>query len=132
MTNRHAKERRLRALLVQRAIETDAPLLAARLHRYAQREGISWAELAHRLGTEEEGLNRIACCYPPRTELFVADVEAIAQVGGVETDRLLPILRRLQVTEALAERAAETRGAYVTDQSLLAAREREEPQREDE
>lgn len=132
MTDTNAKERRLRALLVRRAIETDAPLLAARLNRYAQSEGISWAELARRLGVEEDGLNRVACCYPPRGEQFLADAEAIAQTGGVETARLLPVLRRLQVTEALADRAAETRAAFTVDQTLLAAREREEPESEEE
>jgi hypothetical protein len=132
MTDSNVKERRLRALLVRRAIETDAPLLAARLNRYAHNERISWAELARRLGAEEYGLNRIACCYPPREEHFLADVEAIAQTGGVETARLLPVLRRIQVTEALADRAAETRGAYTTDQTLLAARDREETEKKDE
>lgn len=132
MTNINAKERRLRTRLVRRAIETDAPLLAAQLHRYAHNERISWAELARRLGAEEDGLNRIACCYPPREEQFLADVEAIAQHAGVETARLLPVLRRLQVTEALADRAAETRAAYLADQTLLAARDREEPESEEE
>lgn len=128
MTDTNVNERRLRTLLVRRAIETDAPLLAARLYRYTQNERISWAELARRLGVEEDRLNRIACCYPPREEQFLADVEAIAQHTGAQTARLLPVLRRLQVTEALADRAAETRAAYVVDQTLLAARDREEPE----
>jgi hypothetical protein len=125
--NPQAYERRLRAGLVRRAIETDAPLLASRLHRYAAAEGMTWAELALSLDGTADGLNQVAICRPPRPESFVADVEAIA-ADYVAADRLLLLLRRLQVLEALADPANETSGSQETEMghaTLLAARDRE-------
>jgi hypothetical protein len=123
-------ERRLRARFVHRAIETAAPLLATALHRYATTEGMTWAELAQSLDCSIDALNQIAICRPPRPEHFVADVEAIA-ADYIDVDRLLPLLRRLQVIAAFVEHAVRTSEQQQTKQervTLLAARDRENEQ----
>ncbi|MCW3052304.1 MAG: hypothetical protein JWN14_1474 [Chthonomonadales bacterium] len=127
-SNSDAYERRLRAQFVRRALQDDTPLLASALHRYAVAEGQTWTELAQALGCSVDGLNQVALCRPPRPESFVADVEAIA-ADYVDADHLLPLLRRLQVFAAFAERAAEApvdRNAEPGRAMLLAARDREE------
>jgi hypothetical protein len=119
-----AQERRLRAWLVQRAIETAAPLLAAPLDAYAQAEGMDWMALANSIGCAPDDLNRIALCRAPRAARFVEDVHEIAE-GCADPDRLLPLLRRLQILETFrADRAAESHAAYQDDHTLLAARDR--------
>ena len=85
-------EERLRAELVRRAIETEAPLLAVRLHRVALSDGVSWAEFAASLGSTEDGLNRLACCRPPRPESLDGDLAALAEVCGIPKDRLAVLL----------------------------------------
>lgn len=125
--NIDAYERRLRTQFVRRAGQTDTPLLASTLHRYAVAEGQTWAELAQGLECSVDALNQIALCRPPRPESFVADVEAIA-AGYADPDRLLGLLRRLQVFTAFAERADETlsdRNADPGRAMFLAARDRE-------
>ena len=126
--NVEAYERRLRAQFVRRAGQTDAPLLAPALRRYALAEGQTWAELSQALGCSVDALNQIALCCPPRTESFVADVEAIA-AGYADPDRLLTLLRRLQVFNAFAEHAVEAlsdQNAEPERSTLLAARDRDE------
>ena len=116
----------MRARLVQRALETDAPLLAAPLHAYAQAEGLDWAALAAALGCAPDDLNRIALCRPPRPARFVEDTHEVA-AGCADPDRLLSLLRRLQILDTFrADRAAESHAAYHSAQALLAARDREE------
>lgn len=117
-------ERRLRARFVRRAIKTDAPLLASLLHHYALAESLTWEQLAQSLECTVDALNQIAICRPPRPEHFVADVEAIA-ADYVDPDRLLPLLRRLQVLAAFADRAAQTQAADAESALLLAARDHE-------
>ena len=125
--NLDAQERRFRAQFVRRAIQTGADLLAPRLHRYAAAEGLTWQQLAHALGIEEDALNQIALCPPPRSERFVADSEEIAGEYA-DIDRLLPLLRRLQVLDALShqEEIAAQRQDSHSEAALLAARDREE------
>ena len=126
--NEESRNRRFRAQLVQRAIETlapDAPLLAPQLARHMRAEGLTWTELAASLGTTSDGLNHIALCRPPRPDSFVADVEAIAR-DYVAPERLLNLLRQLQILEAFASHTAEA-SAYDADATggmLLAARDR--------
>lgn len=128
-SRRTAQEGRLRAHLVRRAIETDAPLLAAALHRYATAERIAWEDLARTLDCTLDDLNGIAICRPPRAGRFVEDVQAIAD-GHVNADRLLRLLRRLQVLETLAGRTQEASDSFLSLPAepgvLLAARDREE------
>ena len=128
--NEESQNRRFRAQLVRRAVETlapDAPLLAPQLARHIQAEGLTWPELAASLGTTSDGLNHIALCRPPRPDSFAADVEAIAG-DYVAPDRLLNLLRRLQIMEAFASHAAEASAydARATGGMLLAARDRKE------
>src|SRR5205085_8292872 len=75
---RTARDRRLIAGLVRRAISTGVPLLAKGLDRYATAEGLSWEELARSLGGTPDDLNQVALCRPPRPECFVEDTQAIA------------------------------------------------------
>jgi hypothetical protein len=86
--------------MVRRAIETDAPLLAAALHRLAIAEKLLWEELAVSLDCVEDDLNRLACCKPPRSERYDDDVRAIAAACGIAMDRLLPLLGRLCLPES--------------------------------
>jgi hypothetical protein len=128
-TGSTARERRLIDGLVRRAIATDAPLLARDLSRYAAAEGMSWEALARQLGGTPDGLNRVALCRPPRPERFAEDAKTIA-AGHVDADRLLALLRRIQVLGAFhgfpeatarqGDRRDEARGV------LLAARDHEE------
>ena len=132
-SNPDAYERRLRAQFVRRAAQDDTPLLASALHRYAAAEGQTWAELAQTLECSVDALNQVALCRPPRAESFVADVEAIA-ADYVDAERLLPLLRKLQVVTAFAEQAVEAlpgRNAAPGRTMLLAARDREEASEEE-
>ena len=125
--NAEAQERRFRMQFVRRAIETNAPLLAGALHRYAHAENLTWEALAHSLGGTVDGLNQVAICLPPRPEQFSADV---AEIAGeyVDPDLLLSLLRRLQVLESLPAMAVESHSEYGSDPAasmLLAARDHE-------
>ena len=113
-TRTTACERRLLAQFVRRAIQSEAPLLAHALHHYAVAEGMTWMQLACDLGCTTDDLNQIAICGPPRAESFVADVEAIA-ADYVDAERLLPLLRRLQVLAVFADRGIETADVWLTD-----------------
>lgn len=86
---------------LRRAAQTETPLLVTSLRRYAAAEGLSWEELARSLGCGPDALDQVALCRPPREESFVRDVEAIA-AEHVDPNRLLPLLRRLQVLGTLA------------------------------
>src|SRR5258708_7434117 len=98
----NTSERRFQQRFVQRAIETDAPLLAVALHRYIEAEGLTWDQLAADLGCTKADLDAVAMCRPPRRDHFSADVTAIAD-QFIEVMRLLPLLRRLQVLEAFRQ-----------------------------
>src|SRR5689334_16427499 len=72
-----------RAGFVRRAIQTDAPLLAASLNRYALSQSLSWSELAEELGCSEDRLNRLACCRPPRPDRLDEDILLLSQASDV-------------------------------------------------
>ncbi|HZO91995.1 MAG TPA: hypothetical protein VFB38_27000 [Chthonomonadaceae bacterium] len=129
--NPEAQARRFRAQLVRRAIETDAPLLAAILDRYSRAEGMDWAALAQSLDCTVDSLNRVALCRLPRPDRFVEDVRDIAG-DYADPDRLAPLLRRLQVLDAFAAHSAVETATPAADQMLLAARDREEGTAEEE
>jgi hypothetical protein len=112
--------------LVRKAIETDAPLLASSLHRYTVAEGLTWETLAEALGCTVPALNTIALCRPPRAESFLADVEAIAD-QHIDPERLLSLLRQLQILEAFQTTGQTSSDLAGQDQRvLLAALDREE------
>ncbi len=112
---------------VRRAAQTDCPLLAVSLKRYAEAENLTWEELAESLSGSVNGLNHVAACRPPRPDHFVEDVQAIAG-GRVDPDLLLLLLRRLQVLHVLSTLdTTEALEANSDDSGLLmAARDREE------
>jgi hypothetical protein len=124
---RSAVERRLIEGFVQRSVETEAPLLAADLQRYAKREGLSWEELARSLDGTSEALHQVALCRPPRPEQFAEDVATIA-AGSVDADRLLMLLRRIQVLGSFTglPAASPARQSSEIHGMLLAARDRED------
>lgn len=97
----NARNRKLVDGLVQRAINTEAPLLARDLGAYATSEGLTWDGLARVLGGTPDGLNQVALCQPPRPACFADDVKAIAG-DHVDADRLLAVLRQLQVLGAFS------------------------------
>jgi hypothetical protein len=82
----------LRANFVRRAIETNAPLLAAPLARFAEAQRLTWAELAESLGVSETSLDRLACCKPPRPDRFEEDVEALAEASEIDVAVLTDLL----------------------------------------
>jgi predicted transcriptional regulator len=108
----NAQQRRMRAAFTRRAIETNAPLLAAAFNRYASFCGWTWQELAETLGISEDSLNRMACCAPPRSERFEEDLKEIAALGGVTADTLRSILAR--DAERRMPMAAEPSASYNT------------------
>jgi hypothetical protein len=122
------QEHSYRAQFVCRAIEINAPLLATALNRYAKAENLRWSDLADAIGCTVDGLNAIAICRPPRPQHFVADVHEIAG-DYVEPDRLLPLLRQLQLLHAFADPAAGfpelIEGEQAHGTMLLAARDRD-------
>lgn len=85
----------LRAIFVRRAIETEAPLLAPALHRHAHSHGISWADLASSIGCTEDGLNRLACCGPPRRDQLESDLLLLVDASGADRDGLQQLLEQL-------------------------------------
>lgn len=124
---RSATERRLIEGLVRRAAETEAPVLATELRRYAASEGLSWEDLARTLGATSEDLYQVALCRPPRSEHFVEDVATIA-ASYVDADRLLVLLRQIQVLGVLTGLPAQVprHQAGAIQGMLLAARDKEE------
>lgn len=108
----------------ERAAAAGAPLLATVLQQYCEREKLNWAELAARLGGDENALDAVALCSPPREESFVEDTRAIAE-GYLDWQQLLLLLRELQVLSAFAAPDA-------SDAILLAARDYDETESSDE
>lgn len=122
--NPDAENRRLRAQFVRRAIAAKSNLLAYSLHRYAMDEGMNWDQLARSLNVDTDALNQVALCPPPRNDRFMADVEEIA-ANYVDADLLLPLLRRLQVHEALRNTTPTEELGWQPAHTLLAARDKE-------
>lgn len=110
---------------VLRAVQTHAPLLATMFAQYTEDEGITWEALAQSLQCTPEQLDSVAMCCPPRPKSFVADVTAIAE-GYIEVDRLLNLLRHLQVLGIFREVPhIQTVSSPSQSITLLAAQDRE-------
>lgn len=91
--------------------------------RYRKIEGHSPDELAAELGCSLEVLHWLSLCRRPDSDRFTEHVFEIANRFALEPVRLVAVLRRVEVMDALAERPeGET---VATDDSLqLAARDR--------
>lgn len=113
-----AERERLLRRAAERAAEEEF-YLAARLRRYRELEGIDELELMRRLGANAQALARLSLCRAPdpAQPSFRTEVAAIATYAGVSATALMPLLRRVQVSEA----------ALQTNEmpELLAARDRE-------
>jgi len=121
-----ASERRLRRTLIERAAAAGSTLLAAELSAYAKAEGINWEQLEREIGCDTDALNRIACCRSPRSQEFAADVGNIALYAGVDPERLLVLLRKLDVIREFVDGDRGEPGVRcVYPDMLLAARDRE-------
>jgi hypothetical protein len=109
-----------------RRVEGDPFFLAALLRVYATSEGLDDAALASALGCRVEVLTGLRLCRAPRGEGegFRADVARIAGHFSLDEARLVGVVRRGQVLQALATAQAGTRGV------LLAARDGEGPGKE--
>lgn len=111
-----AAEDRLRATFVRRAIESGADLLAAPLHKHAEADEITWHELAASLNCTEDGLNRVACCRPPRDGSYDDDLRSIASIVTGDRKPLLSLLGSLFPARGSALRVAETTTGYHFDE----------------
>lgn len=101
---------------------------ASLLLPYAEVEGLDDAALAERLGCAPDDLARLLFCRRPRREApgFREDVERIAEVFGLDPDRLAQLVRAADA--ATAFRVAEPRAEYGW---LAAARDRELEEKSD-
>lgn len=89
---------------------------------YLTIEEIDEGALAERLGCSESAYYRLALCRTPATDqAFAEQTRQIAAFSGASPVALAQVIRRVQAVEALQAAAANTDHA-----TLLAAREREE------
>jgi hypothetical protein len=93
--------------------------LFAEFLEYEQQEE---ADLAARLGCDNETLVMLKLCRAPRKEAegFCADVDAIAQRFQLDSDRLADLVKRVRVVRRFRGSSASNTA------SLMAARDREE------
>jgi hypothetical protein len=95
------------------------------LARYIERERISEAELATRLGSAPDDLPRLALCLRPRAEHFADDVRQISTKLRIDTTALAGIVRLVESLETLAVTNPATPAAEAG--LLMAARARKQP-----
>lgn len=99
--------------------------LASVLSRYAEREKISEAELAHRLEITVSNLPPLGLCLRPRAEHFIDDVRKISLKFHINPTPLATVIRLVDSFEALAVK--DPRGGLADSGSLMAARVRRNP-----
>ena len=94
------------------------------LTRYIEREHISEAELATRLGIISHDLLRLALCLRPRTEHFAHDIRQISAKFHIDATALAGIVRLVESLETLAA----TNAAMLSAEAglLMAARARKQ------
>jgi hypothetical protein len=90
--------------------------------RYRELEGCSEEKLAEELGCTREVIYWMSLCRRPEGEAFTEHVFTIAKRFSVEPLRLMAVLRRVEVMDALAPRP-ESGAAADEDSLLLAARD---------
>lgn len=106
-------------LKISRFASNDPFYLGWYLDRYSEMRGMSMAELGRELGCLPETVNSISLCRAPRSEPphFRSDIERVADRFQVRADRLMTVVRYVQVE---------------SDESiLLAARDRSAREDED-
>lgn len=106
-------------LKISRLASNDPFYLGWYLGRYSEMSGMSMAELGRELGCLPETVNSISLCRAPRSEPphFRSDIERVADRFQVRADRLMTVVRYVQVE---------------SDESiLLAARDRSAREDED-
>jgi hypothetical protein len=118
------RHERLLAYAAQRA--TARPdYLGWVLARYREREHVSEAELAMRLGSTPHDLPRLALCLRPRAEHFADDIRQISAKYSIDATALAGIVRLVESLETLAA----TNAAILSAEAglLMAARARKQP-----
>ncbi len=100
----------------------EAWMLGHTFARYRELEGCTPEQLAARLGCSLEVLHWLSLCRRPEGEAFTEQVFTIAKRFAVEPLRLIPVLRRVEVVDALAR--AQGEAATEEGSLLLAARDR--------
>jgi hypothetical protein len=95
------------------------------LRRYIEREHITDAELATRLGSIPHDLPRLALCLRPRAEHFADDIRQISAKFHIDAIALAGIVRLVESLETLAA----TNPAMLSTEAglLMAARARKQP-----
>jgi hypothetical protein len=95
------------------------------LARYVEREHLSEAELAQRLGIAAHNLPHLALCLRPRADHFIDDVRQVSTKFHIDATALAGIVRLVESIETLA---ASSPGTLAADAGLLmAARARKQP-----
>lgn len=112
-----------RIAALARRVERDPFFLAAALRDYARSEGLDEPALAVLLACPVGTLAPLGLCRRPRPDppLFRQDVDRIAACFAVRADRLAEVVRRADALAALRREATSEQG------TLMAARDREEP-----
>jgi len=120
----HPRHERLLDHAAQRA-KVRPDYLGWVLARYIERERISEAELATRLGSTRKDLPRLALCLRPRAEHFADDIRQISTKFRIDATTLAGIVRLVESLETLAA----TNSAALSAEAglLMAARARKQP-----
>jgi hypothetical protein len=119
----HPQHERLLDYAAQRA-KTRPEYLGWVLARYIERERISEAELATRLGSTPHDLPRLALCLRPRAEHFADDIRQISAKFHADATALAGIVRLVESIETLV---TTNPGTLAADAGLfLAARARKQ------
>lgn len=95
---------------------------------YCRIEGITRAELVALLGCSLDSLNWMSLCRRPAADRFADDVATISRRFHVDASKLVYIVRRVDVVGALRQ---PTISREDEERMLLAARDREDDERED-
>jgi hypothetical protein len=120
----HPRHERLLDYAAQRA-KARPDYLGWVLARYIERERISEAELATRIGSTPHDLPRLALCLRPRAEHFADDIRQISTKFHIDAIALAGIVRLVESLETLAA----TNPTMLSAEAglLMAARARKHP-----
>jgi hypothetical protein len=101
----------------------EAWMLGSVFERYRELEGVTPEALAAELGCTVDVLHWLSLCRRPEGEAFSEHVFTIAERFKVDPLRLVTVLRRVEVMDALSMRS-ESGEASDEESLLLAARDR--------